>query len=136
MDIRYMRFGQAVRKFRKDDERHPTLDEVSKKLGMSLSMLSDIEQGRRRPFDSRKIEEFCQYLNLSAEDKARLYDLAAREKSEVPSDIEDTMMYTEVGDMARMALRMTNDGIADEEDWRSFIRRLEEKRGRKADDQI
>ena len=58
-----------------------------------------------------------------------MYDLAAREKSEVPSDIEDTMMYTEIGSMARMALRMTNDGLADEEDWKSFIRQLEKKRG-------
>ena len=30
-------------------------------------------------------------------------DLAARDRGEIPSDIEDIMMYSEVGDMARFA---------------------------------
>lgn len=38
------------------------------------------------------------------------------------------MMYSESGNYARMALRMTNAGIAKEEDWREFIRQLERKK--------
>ena len=129
MKIENMRFGQFIKAKRLADPRELTLKDTSSALGLSLSMLSDIENMRRKPFDSDKIEAFCEYLDLSPEDKARMYDLAAREKSEVPSDIEDTMMYTEIGNMARMALRMTNDGIADEEDWKSFIRQLEKKKG-------
>lgn len=129
MKIENMRFGQFIRRKRLDDSRELTLKDISSAIGLSLSMLGDIEKGRRRPFDSEKIEAFCDYLNLSSEDRARMYDLAAKEKSEVPSDIEDTMMYTEIGDMARRALRLTNDGVADAEDWKSFIRRLEEKKG-------
>ena len=133
MKVENMRFGQFIRAKRLADSRELTLKDISSEIGLSLSMLSDIEKGRRKPFDSDKIEAFCEYLNLTPEDKARMYDLAAREKSEVPSDIEDTMMYTEIGSMARMALRMTNDGLADEEDWKSFIRQLERKRGQEDD---
>ena len=134
MKIENMRFGQFIKAKRLADPRELTLKDMSAAIGLSLSMLSDIENMRRRPFDSDKIEAFCEYLNLPPEDKARMYDLAAREKSEVPSDIEDTMMYTEIGNMARLALRMTNDGIADEEDWKSFIRQLERKKGQKNND--
>ena len=129
MKIENMRFGQFIRAKRQGDSRELTLKDMSSAIGLSLSMLSDIEQGRRKPFDSDKIEEFCRYLSLGSEDKARMYDLAAREKQEVPSDIEDTMMYTEIGSMARLALRLTNDGIATEEDWKQFIRQLEERKG-------
>lgn len=128
-----MRFGKFIKTKRQLDQRDLTLRDVADKLGLSVSMLSDIENGRRKPFDSEKIEQFCALLNLSSDDKARLYDLAAIEKSEVPYDIEDTMMFSQVGSLARMALRMTNDGIADEEDWRSFIRQLEKKRGQEDD---
>ena len=123
-----MRFGRFIKTKRLSDERELTLKDLSDKLGLSLSMLSDIENGRRRPFDSDKIEVFCDFLNLTPEDKALMYDLAAREKSEIPSDFEDTLMYSESGKMMRRAIRMTNEGLADEEDWRDFIRRLEKKK--------
>ena len=123
-----MRFGRFIKTKRLSDERELTLKDLSDKLGLSLSMLSDIENGRRRPFDSDKIEVFCAFLNLTPEDKALMYDLAAREKSEIPSDFEDTLMYSESGKIMRRAIRMTNEGLADEEDWRDFIRRLEKKK--------
>ena len=37
-------------------------------------------------------------------------------------------MYSETGNLARLALRMTNEGTANEEDWKKFIRELERKR--------
>ena len=129
MKYENMRFGQFIKAKRQEDSREITLKEMSSELGISLSMLSDIEQMRRRPFSSDKIEDFCEYLHLNDEEKALMYDLAARENQRVPSDIEDTMMYTNVGTMARRAIRMTNAGIADEEDWKSFIRKLEDKKG-------
>lgn len=128
-----MRFGEFIKAKRLQDERELTLKDIAKELGLSLSMLSDIEQGRRKPFDDARIEKFCEVLHLSEEEKGRMYDLAAREKSKIPGDIEDTMMYSDIGDMARYALRMSNAGVADEEDWKKFIRELEKKRGTKLD---
>ena len=128
-----MRFGAYIKSKRLKDERELTLKDMSQVLGLSLCMLSDIEQGRRKPFGSDKIEKFCEYLQLSDSDKALMYDLAARETGDIPSDLDDIMMHSEVGNMARMALRMTNAGVASEEDWKQFIREIEKKRGTKFD---
>ena len=129
MKERYMRFGEFIKSKRLADSRELTLKDVAEKLGVSLSLLSDIEKGRRKPFDSARIEAFCAYLGLSDADQSRMYDLAARETGEVPSDIDDTLMYTDIGDMARHALRLSNAGVIAEDDWREFIRKIEEKRG-------
>lgn len=128
-----MRFGAYIKSKRLKDERELTLKDMSQVLGLSLSMLSDIEQGRRKPFDSEKIEKFCDYLQLSEQEKALMYDLAAKETGDIPSDLDDIMMHSEVGNMARMALRMTNAGVVDEDDWKKFIREIEKKRGTKFD---
>ncbi len=133
MQEKHMRFGEFIKSKRIRDDREITLKDMATTLGLSLSMLSDIEQGRRKPFDSEKIEKFCDYLQLSNEDKALAYDLAARDRGEIPSDIDDIMMHSEIGDMARFALRMSNAGLADEEDWKTFIREIEKKRGTKFD---
>ena len=125
-----MRFGAFIRAKRIKDPRELTLKDISSVLGISGSLLSDIEQGRRKPFDSERIETFSDYLHLTESDRARLYDLAARETGEVPSDIEDTMMFSPIGDLARHALRLSNEGVVDEDDWREFIRRMEQKRGK------
>ena len=131
MREQFIRFGDFIKQKRQDDSRELTLKDMSERLGISLSFLSDIENNRRKPFDKDKIEKFAQELNLSDEDKARMYDLAARDRREVPSDIEDIMMYSEIGDMARLALRQSNAGLIDEDDWKKFIRESEKKKGGK-----
>lgn len=130
MKEEHMDFGQFIRSKRLNDSRELTLRDISHELGISLSMLSDIEQGRRKPFDSRKIEKFCEYLHLSKDDKARMYDLAAKKRGDIPEDIDDIMMYTDIGNIARCALRMSNEGILKKEDWERFIEQAR-KRGKK-----
>lgn len=130
MKERYMRFGEFIKAKRLADSRELTQKDVAEKLGISLTLLSDIEKGRRKPFDSAKIEAFCDFLGLSESDRSRMYDLAARETGEVPSDIDDTFMYSDIGDMARHALRLSNAGVISEDDWRSFIQEIEKKRGK------
>lgn len=131
MEEKNMRFGHFIKKKRLNDPRELTLKDMSERLGISLSLLSDIENNRRKPFDEEKIEKFVKELNLSEDDKAKMYDLAARDTGEIPSDLEDIMMYNEIGDMARFALRQSNAGIIDEEDWKKFIREIEAKKGGK-----
>ena len=127
----FIRFGDFIKQKRLNDPRELTLKDMSERLGISLSFLSDIENNRRKPFDKDKIEKLAQVLNLSDEDKAKMYDLAARDRREIPSDIEDIMMYSEIGDMARLALRQSKAGVIDEEDWKTFIRDMEKKKGGK-----
>ncbi|MDD4781277.1 MAG: helix-turn-helix transcriptional regulator [Tissierellia bacterium] len=127
MKKKYMRFGDFIKKKRINHPDELTLKEVSKMLGISLSFLSDVENNRRKPFDKDKIEMFAEKLGLTEEEKATMFDLAARDRKEVPSDIEDIMMYGEIGEMARLALRKSNAGEISEEDWKQFIRKKEKK---------
>ena len=134
MSIEGMRFGEYIREKRLADRREITLREMSAALGISLSLLSDIEQGRRSPFDSEKIRLFCRYLHLTPEDETLMYDLAAKERDRVSDDISHYIMNSNIGDMARTALRLSKSGIGEEEDWKRFIRELELKR--KSHDQV
>ena len=63
-----------------------------------------------------------------------MYDLAAIGRKEIPSDIEDVMMYGEIGEMARFALRQSNAGVATEADWKRFIREIEAKKREESSD--
>lgn len=128
MKEKFMRFGDYIKKKRLEHPDDLTLKEVSAMLGISLSFLSDVENNRRKPFDKEKIETFANKLGLSEEEKAKMFDLAARDRGEVPYDIEDIMMYGEIGEIARFALRQSNEGYLDEEDWKKFIRESEKKR--------
>lgn len=75
-----MRFGQFIRKKRIDDLREITQGRMAEQLGISLTYLSYIEHGRKKPFNADLIETFCAYLGLSDVEKAHIYDLAAKEK--------------------------------------------------------
>ena len=127
MNERNMRFGDFIKNKRLKDSRESTLKDIAGELGISLSLLSDIENNRRKPFDADRIEIFADYFQLSEEDKSLMYDLAARDTGEIPFDLEDIMMYGEIGEMARLALRKSNSGVIKEADWKKFIREMEEK---------
>ncbi|MCL1859309.1 MAG: helix-turn-helix domain-containing protein [Oscillospiraceae bacterium] len=131
MHEKRMRFGDFIKRKRMGDPRELTLSDMAKELGISVSFLSDIENRRRRPFDPEKMEIFARFLGLTEEETARMYDLASYENGEVPYDIEDTLMYDEVGTLARFALRQTKAGNATEEDWKRFIREIEAKKERR-----
>jgi len=123
-----MSFGKFIRKKRIESVKGYTLRDMSDMFGISITMYCDIEQGRKNPGDFFDYEKLAYILGLTETEKALMYDLAAKKKGMVPPDIEDVMMYTESGNLARMALRMTNAGIAKEDDWREFIRQLERKK--------
>ena len=120
-------FGRFVREKRLDAG-SVTLRDIGYAVGVSLSYYSDIEHDRRNPGEGFNYEALAQLLGLTESEKAHMYDLAGKCRKTVPEDIEDVMMNTESGNMARMALRMTKAGIAKEDDWKEFIRQLERKK--------
>ena len=122
-----MTFGRFVREKRLDAG-DITLKDIGYANNISLSYYSDIEHDRRNPGDGFDYEMLANILRLSEDEKAYMYDLAGKCRKTVPEDIEDVMMNTESGNMARMALRMTKAGIAREDDWKEFIRQLERKK--------
>ena len=114
-------FGDYVKDLRK--RKDMTMDTLSKKLGISLTLLSDIENGRRMPFEKERMESFAHILELNDTEKARLYDLAAQRKKSVPEDVVDTIMYNpDVSNLVRLALRKTNSGEIPKEAWEEFVR--------------
>ena len=128
-----MRYGQFLRSKRVSDGRELTLKDVAEELGVSVSFVSDVEQGRRKPYDEAKTQKLIEFLKLSEDDVALMYDLAAKENSKIPRDLDDIMMYTEAGEMARFALRMTKKGIINDDDWKQFIRYIKVKETEKHD---
>ena len=120
-------FGRFIREKRLDAG-DIMLKDIGYAVGVSLSYLSDIEHDRRNPGEGFDYEALAKLLRLTEDEKAHMYDLAGKCRKTVPEDIEEVMMNTESGNMARMALRMTKAGIAKEDDWKEFIRQLERKR--------
>lgn len=128
MKEKHMRFGDFIRKKRLADPRELTMQNVANHLDISLSYMSAIENRNKKPFDGDKLEALAEYLNLSEDETALMFDLASRENHEVPYDIEDTLMYEDVGDLIRYATRQSKAGFIREEDWKTFIRQMEEKK--------
>lgn len=122
-----MRYGQFLRSKRVSDSRELTLKDIAEELGVSVSFVSDVEQGRRKPYDEEKTEKLVEFLKFTEDDIAMMYDLAARENSRIPRDLDDIMMYSEAGEMARFALRMTKKGVIGEDDWKRFIHYIKTK---------
>lgn len=133
MRERNMRYGQFLRYKRISDGRELTLKDIAEELGVSVSFVSDVEQGRRKPYDEVKTQKLIEFLKLSEEEVALMYDLAAKENSKIPRDLDDIMMYTEAGEMARFALRMTKKGVINDDDWKQFIRYIKIKETEKHD---
>ena len=117
---RQQNFGKYLNELRKNKD--VTLAELAKSLNdMSLSFLSDIERGRRKPLDKDKIEIAAKRLLLTDTEKANLYDLAAQWNDSTPEDVTDAVMYLEQSPFVRLALRKTMTGEFTKEDWENFI---------------
>lgn len=69
-----MRYGQFLRSKRIGDSRELTLKDVAEELGVSVSFVSDVEQGRRKPYDEVKTQKIIEFLKLSEEEVALMYD--------------------------------------------------------------
>lgn len=114
-------FGDAIKELRRN--KGMTLDEMSKSLGISLSLLSDIENKRRNPFNEDQIEQFSKRLFLTETEKAELFDLAARYRDSVPEDIKEIIMYASMSEDVRLALRKTKAGKISKEAWEEFVKK-------------
>ena len=125
-----MRFGEYLRKKRLEDPRELTMQDLANHLDISTSYMSEVENGRRNPFDHKRLEQIAEFLNLNETDTAMLYDIASRHNGEVPHDIQETLMYEPIGDLARFALRQSKAGFITEADWKTFIRQMEKKKAK------
>lgn len=121
-------FGSFIKSKRMGATPKITLKSMAEKLGLNLTLLSDIENNRKNPFPAEKIELFCEIMNLNEDEKAEMYDLAANYTNTVSEDIVHTIMDdTESGKFARIALRMTKNGKISDENWKAFVESMEDE---------
>ena len=119
------KFGKFIETKRK--ALNKTLRGFATDLDIAPAYMSDIEKGHRYPPDKDKLEKMAELLNLSEEEKNKMFDLAAGEKdNSVSPDLPEYIMGTE---KARVALRMARDNGATDATWQKIIDMLEKENG-------
>ena len=91
------------------DSRELTLKDVARELGVSVSFASDVEQGRRKPYDEEKTEKLIEFLGLTEEEIALMNDLAAREILRTALVPEDAKICKDAGDLESVAFLRETD---------------------------
>ncbi len=118
-------FGKFIETKRK--ALNKTLRGLAADLEIAPAYMSDIEKGHRYPPDKDKLEKMAELLNLSEDEKNKMFDLSAGEKdNSVSPDLPEYIMGTE---KARVALRMARDNGATDETWQKVIDMLEQETG-------
>lgn len=118
-------FGKFIETKRK--ALNKTLRGLAADLDIAPAYMSDIEKGHRYPPDKDKLEKMAELLNLSEEEKNKMFDLAAGEKdNSVSPDLPEYIMGTE---KARVALRIARDNGATDATWQKIIDMLEKENG-------
>ena len=119
------KFGKFIETKRK--ALNKTLRGLAADLDIAPAYMSDIEKGHRYPPDKDKLEKMAELLNLSEEEKNKMFDLAAGEKdNSVSPDLPEYIMGTE---KARVALRIARDNGATDATWQKIIDMLEKENG-------
>lgn len=109
-------FGEYIMNKRKDMKM--TLRGFAKKLGVSPSYVSDIENGNREPNGSELLDSLVRALELDEIEAEKMYDLAAAQRNEIAQDVS---RYVNENNMAKVALRTARSYGATDEDWKRFI---------------
>ena len=97
-----MTFGQEIRE--KRVQKCMTLSKVAKAVGISVSNLCDIEQGRRKPFKPSQLKAFSNFLELTKEEAEGLKKLAVSQRDSIEIDSSESQVFNEmVYSLARYA---------------------------------
>lgn len=109
-------------------EKDVKLKPIAEKLGVSVTYLSDIIKGRRNPPDIEGLEALAEVLNLNAEEREQMLDLAGRERKQVSPDLPDYIM-DEALPNARVALRRAKSHGLGDEFWQEVNQIIEKRSG-------
>lgn len=120
---KYENFGDFIAKKRQGGK--ITMRKMAELLGCSAPFLSDVEKGRRNPFDMERMQKFASILSLSEEDKNEMYDLAGKERDSIAPDLPD---YIKERDYVTCALRTARDMEAGRQEWMQFVEELKRRK--------
>lgn len=80
-----MRFGNYLKLLR--EEKGLNQADLAKSINVSTVYICDIEKSRRNPPSIEKLQIWVKQLGLSADESARLYDLAGKARGSLAPDI-------------------------------------------------
>lgn len=115
-------FGKFLEAKRKENKM--TMRELAKKLGYTPPHISDVEKGRRGPFDITKLNLLVEILDLNKQEAAKMMELAGEYKDEIAPDLPE---YIKKREYVSYALRTAKELNADKDDWESFVQELKER---------
>ncbi len=93
---------------------------LAEALDISQVYMCDIEKGRRR-ISEALLPRLAELLLLSEEECYEMYDLAAKAKNTVSSDLSDYIMKN---DIVRKLLRTAQKNGVSDEMWQEFIAQI------------
>lgn len=112
-----MDFSEYLRKCRKNKKM--TIKQTAEAAGISASYHSSLENGRRIAPPFEVLEQLSDALGLSAEERYRLYDLAAESK-QPPALADDINAYIYEMPVLRDLLRSAVAYRLTEQDWEAI----------------
>jgi len=124
-------FGNYISNKRK--EKNITLRTMAKDLNISVSYLSDLEQGHKMPPNSSTerykdlINSIMNYLNMDEAEKQLCLNYADNDLIKKGYILSDITNYMEKNPMASVALRKAKDLNYSDEDWKKIIEDLTKK---------
>ena len=88
-------FGQYLRSVRQ--AKKISIRQLAKAVSKTPTYISDIEKGNNKPPERELLDRIIATLHLEEfpDIRDRLYDLAARERKDVPADIKEYLMENE-----------------------------------------
>lgn len=88
-------FGQYLRSVRQ--AKKISIRQLAKAVSKTPTYISDIEKGNNKPPERELLDRIIAELHLEEypDIKNRLYDLAAKERKDVPADIKEYLMENE-----------------------------------------
>lgn len=88
-------FGQYLRSVRQ--EKNISIRQLAKAVSKTPTYISDIEKGNNKPPERELLDRIIAALHLEEfpDIRNKLYDLAAKERKDVPADIKEYLMENE-----------------------------------------
>lgn len=103
------KFGKLLRERRKAGKK--TMGEVADTVGCTVSFVSDVELGRRKPFQAGDISKIARMIGATRDEELRLQMAAAHERGSVA--ITNPRMQGIAAALARSGDRLSAEQIAE-----------------------
>lgn len=89
------------------------LKDIADAMGMTASYLSDIVKGRRNPPEIHILEKIAAVLQLTADEKEEMLDLAGRDRDSAAPDLPEYLMSTQLPHVRKALRRATEKNLGD-----------------------